>query len=224
MPSKLNSEFNYRYQVEGNTPWEKIKILKGFLEGRKHAVHLERVSEMKYEAKKAELEHAKQSNALAHVIMSIEAELFETSIYKETEKEAYELNRQEVQILEKLLAEMYEIVEPTRLPGYTDEQMFELNAANEFTAMIGKEIYAEIAANGRPSPAKVRNAMSNPHTFTALQNVGLLPEQMQYVEGAVNPLKIELVVTRFDQLGNSSAPSSLFLKNNEEDNTSEKSL
>ena len=32
MAQKFNSEFNYRYQVIGCTPWEKIKTLKGFLE------------------------------------------------------------------------------------------------------------------------------------------------------------------------------------------------
>ena len=29
MASKLNTEFNYRYQVIGDTPWERIKTLKG---------------------------------------------------------------------------------------------------------------------------------------------------------------------------------------------------
>ena len=29
MASKLNTEFNYRYQVIGDTPWEKIKTLYG---------------------------------------------------------------------------------------------------------------------------------------------------------------------------------------------------
>jgi len=73
------------------------------------------------------------------------------------------------------LAELYEIAE--RIPGYTDEQMFEANAANEFTVSIGKDIQAEIIVNGRPSPAKLRNAMSNPHTFAALQAVGLVPKE-----------------------------------------------
>jgi hypothetical protein len=41
MASNLNSEFNYRYQVIGNTPWEKLKTLKGFLVGRKRAAVLE---------------------------------------------------------------------------------------------------------------------------------------------------------------------------------------
>ena len=31
MAQKFNTEFNYRYQVIGNTPWEKIKTLKSDL-------------------------------------------------------------------------------------------------------------------------------------------------------------------------------------------------
>ncbi len=41
MASNLNSEFNYRYQVIGSTPWEKLKTLKGFLVGTKRAAVLE---------------------------------------------------------------------------------------------------------------------------------------------------------------------------------------
>ena len=71
--------------------------------------------------------------------------------------------------------------------------MFEANAANEFTVSIGREIQAEMIANGRPSPAKLRNAMSNPHTWNALKQVGLIPKKTQILEGNVDPkLKIEL--------------------------------
>jgi hypothetical protein len=199
MPVKLNTEFNYRYQVEGNTPWEKIKQLKGFLEGRKRAAALQKVSELKYQALLMEIEHLKASGALPYVILQREADLLETNSFKETEEEAFELNRQEIKIIEKVMAELYEIAEPTRIPGYTDEQMFEVNAANEFTAMIGKEIYAEMVANGRPSAAKVRNAMSNPYTLTALKKAGLLPSEMQFIEGSVDPQKIELKQTFFEQ-------------------------
>jgi len=75
---------------------------------------------------------------------------------------------------------------------YTDDEMFEANAANEFTVMIGKEIQAEIIATGRPSPAKLRNAMSNPHTFNALQRVGLIPKEAVLIEGNPDPQKIEI--------------------------------
>lgn len=192
MASKLNSEFNYRYQVMGETPWEKIKHLQNFLVGRKRAAALEKVSELKHLAKIAELKMAKENNALPHIILNLEAELIEIESVLEDQAQNFELNREEIKILEKLLQELYEIAEPTRIPGYTDEQMFEANAANEFTVMIGREIQAEIIANGRPSPAKIRNAMSNPYTFKALQKVGLIPNEAMMIEGNTDPLKIEL--------------------------------
>lgn len=197
MAAKLNSEFNYRYQVIGETPWEKIKQLQNFLEGRIRAAKLEEVSNLKYQAKLSELQMAKENNALPHVIMNLQAEILELESFLPAQTQSFELNRQEIKILEKLLAELFEIAEPTRLKHedgspYTDEEMFEANAANEFTVMIGKEIQAEIIANGRPSPAKLRNAMSNPHTFHALQQIGLVPANAVLLEGNADPLKIEL--------------------------------
>ena len=50
MASHLNSEFNYRYQVNGETPWEKLKQLQNFLESRKRAAALEKVADLKRRA------------------------------------------------------------------------------------------------------------------------------------------------------------------------------
>ena len=197
MAAKLNSEFNYRYQVMGETPWEKLKHLQNFYEGRVRASKLEKVAELKYKAKVFEYENAKMNGALPNVLMNLEAEILEMDSFDPAQRQGFELNRQEIAILEKLLAELYEIVEPTRMrhedgTPYTDEEMFEANAANEFTVMIGKEIQAEIIANGRPSPAKLKNAMSNPHTFHALQQIGFIPKEVVMLEGNADPLKIEL--------------------------------
>jgi hypothetical protein len=191
MPSKFNSEFNYRYLVNGETPWEKIKILKGFLEGRKRAACLEEVAAKKRLAKELELENCKNNNALPHVILNLEAELLESKSFDAGQEEAWELNREEIAFLENYLAEIYEVAEPTRIPGYSDEQMFEANSAYEFTVMLGKEIQAEIIANGRPSPAKLRNAMSNPYTFETLKRVGLIPNEAVLLDTTVtNPLEL----------------------------------
>jgi hypothetical protein len=194
MAQKFNTEFNYRYQVIGCTPWERIKTLKGFLEGRIRAMALEECGKLKYQAKLAKLKHLQNSgNGLEHEILELKAEILEAESHEATVKEAFELTRDEIKILKKLLKELYVIAEPTRIKGYTDEQMFEANAANEFTVAIGKEIQAEMIANGRPSPAKIRNAMSNPHTWNALKQVGLIPKQNKILEGNTNPkLKIEL--------------------------------
>ena len=195
MASKFNTEFNYRYQVIGNTPWEKIKTLQGFLEGRVRTVALEEISKLKYQAKVSELKHLIKENGLEHKILELKAEIMEIESFKTTEEEAFKLNQDEIKILNKLLKELFVIAEPTRIEGYTDEEMYEANAANEFTVNIGREIQAEMIANGRPSPAKLRNAMSNPYTWNALKSVGLIPKDTRILEGNVNPaLEITLKV------------------------------
>jgi len=194
MAQKFNTEFNYRYQVIGCTPWEKIKTLKGFLEGRIRAAALEEVGNLKHQAKLSKLNYLKNGGeGLEHEILELKAEILEADSQESTLKEAYELTQDEIKILKKLMKELYVIAEPTRIKGYTDEQMFEANAANEFTVNIGREIQAEMIANGRPSPAKLRNAMSNPHTWNALKQIGLIPKKTKILEGNINPqLKIEL--------------------------------
>lgn len=177
MATHLNSEFNYRHQVIGSTPWEKLKTLKGFLVGRKRAAVLEECAELKYQAKLAELEHLKNNSGLLHIILNLQAEIIELESHLDDQKHAFELNRTEIKILEKLIAELYIEVEPTRIANYTDDMMFEANANYEFTVTIGREIQAEIIANGRPSPAKLLNAMSNPQTLVALMSIGIVPKE-----------------------------------------------
>ena len=194
MAQKFNTEFNYRYQVIGNTPWEKIKTLKGFLEGRIRAAALEEVGNLKHQAKLSKLNYLKNGGeGLEHEILELKAEIMEAETHNETLKEAFELTQAEIKILKKLIKELYVIAEPTRIKDYTDEEMFEANAANEFTVDMGREIQSEMIANGRPSAARIRNAMSNPHTWNALKQVGLIPKQTKILEGNTNPqLKIEL--------------------------------
>jgi len=195
MASKLNTEFNYRYQVIGDTPWEKIKTLKGFLEGRIRAAALEEVSNLKDQAKAAKLKHLQNGgNGLEHEILELKAEILEDISHQPAAKEAFELNQKEIKILKKLLEELFVIAEPTRIPGYSDEEMYEANAANEFTVNIGREIQAEMICNGRPSPAKLKNAMSNPHTWNALKDIGLVPKETKILVGNINPNdKIKLI-------------------------------
>jgi len=105
MPVKFNTEFNYRYQVVGETVWEKIKTLQGFLEGRQRAQRLEEVGIIKGKAKRARLQYLIDNNAPEHEILEMEAECLEYEHFGDMSY-AYELNRQEIEILENLLKEM----------------------------------------------------------------------------------------------------------------------
>ncbi len=198
--AKLNTRFNYMYQVVGETPWERIKTLKGFLAGRKRAAAGEESAKMRIEAKRLELENAKL--VLPHVHMTIAAELHDMLADWELAKADYELNKAEIIILEELLDELYAIVEPTRVPGASDEEMFELNAANEFAAWCVRELQADIIANGRPSAARVRNALSNPYSFIAAKNLGLIPDGTTMLAVSADPARIN-----FEEIKNVEIPA-----------------
>jgi hypothetical protein len=196
MASNLNSEFNYRYQVIGSTPWEKIKTLQGFLVGRKRAAVLEEVAALKHQAKIEEINHLKTVPALPHILLNLQAELIEAESFLDDQKHAFELNRKEIKILEKLMNELYLEVEPTRLTHedgtpYTDDEMFEANANYEFTVTIGREIQAEMIVNGRPSPAKLLNAMSNPQTLEMLKGIGFVPQEAVLLTTKDVPLQLK---------------------------------
>jgi hypothetical protein len=133
MAARLNTEFNYRHQVIGNTPWEKLKTLQNFLVGRKRAAALEEVAELKYQAKLQELRHLTEINALPHVLLNLKAEIIEHESFLEDQENCFKLNQAEIKVLEKLIAELYAELEPTRLKHdngkpYTDDEMFEENA------------------------------------------------------------------------------------------------
>ena len=100
MASKFNSEFNYRYQVIGDTPWEKIKTLQGFLEGRVRAAALEEVGDLKNQAKVSKLKHLQNGgNGLEHEILELKAEILEAESHEATAKEAFELNKKKLKYL-----------------------------------------------------------------------------------------------------------------------------
>jgi len=182
MAARLNTEFNYRHQVIGNTPWEKLKTLQNFLVGRKRAAALEEVAELKYQAKLQELRHLTEINALPHVLLNLKAEIIEFESALDDQANCFKLNQAEIKVLEKLIAELYAELEPTRLKHdngepYTDDEMFEANSNYEFTVNVMREIQSEMIANGRPSPAKLLNAMSNPQSLAALKSIGVVPQE-----------------------------------------------
>ena len=177
MPERFNSEFNYKYQVMGCTPWEKIKTLKSFLEGRVRAAAGEEIGRLSHDALLAEMEYLNANDAPEHEQIKKRIEIMESESHRVILDEAFELNCKEIENLNKLLAECYEMAEPTRIEGYSDEEMFEVNAAHEFAVTTMREMQSEIVANGRPTPATVLHAMNNPHVLTAVLQSGLLPAE-----------------------------------------------
>lgn len=189
MADRLNSKFNYQYLVNGKTPWEKLKILKGFLQGRYRARDLEEVSRLKIQSKYTKFHELKFGNAPRSQILEIESELAELKSVIEDQSHAFKLNHEEIKDLEEIIAKLYEICEPTRIPGYSDDQMFEANAPLEFTVTIVQQLQSEIAAMGRPLPATLLNAMSTPMSLEAIKQLGIIPQETNLL-GAIDVVRL----------------------------------
>ena len=199
MASKYNSEFNYRFLVEGETIWAKIKTLQGFLEGRIRAKGLEEIGKLKLDAKREKLANAESTNASSWEIKTLKVELMEAENWLASENDGFRKNDEEIEILEKLLVEAFEIAEPTRINGFSDEQMWETNQANEYTLKVAKDMQSEIIANGRPSAMTVRQAMSAPETWEAVKKIGLVPDDCHLITGGNDPQKIILSLPEPDE-------------------------
>jgi len=199
MASKYNSEFNYRFLVEGETIWAKIKTLQGFLEGRIRAKGLEEIGKLKLEAKREEYENSEKTKSPSWIVKKLKVELMEAENWIASENDGFCKNNEEIEILEKLLAEAFEIAEPTRINGHSDEQMWEANQANEYTVKVAKDIQSEIIANGRPSAMTVRQAMSAPETWEAVKQIGLVPNDCHLITGSNDPQKITLSLPKPDE-------------------------
>ena len=87
--ARLNTKFNYLTQIEGNTVWERIKTLQGFIEGRKRAMALKEVNKLESEAMEAQLEDARANKPIWEV-KRLEAKKVEWDSVQEQLKKDWE--------------------------------------------------------------------------------------------------------------------------------------
>jgi hypothetical protein len=164
--ARLNSTFNYKYQVEGETIWGRLNILDGFIEGRKRALALREKNKLETEALGEELEDSK-TNKPSWEYKRLLAKKVEWDSVQEQLNKDFELAEIELKELKELYKNLELQAESTRLTHtdgtpYTNYEMYEANAEFEFVAGLTKEVQAQILVSGRPSVATVRNLLRCP--------------------------------------------------------------
>jgi len=183
--ARFNSTFNYITQVQGETIWERIKTLKGFLNGRKRAVKIQEKTKLEKLALEKEIQNAIDTNQPEWEVLRLKSKLIDFTCWEDENKELMEETYAEIKALEKLLAELYSQVERyTHEDGtpYTDDEMFEANSETEFLAMAIKEIQADILATGRPNQMHIRWLMRTPKGVEMLKQIpGLNAENMRFM-------------------------------------------
>lgn len=159
MASRVNSDFAYINLINGETVWERLRIVRNFLEDRKIAKTLQKTQKKKREALEAKIEEA----TLRSAKLMAEAELEEFDAHEEQMTDGYQKLDDELKFLTEYEKELALIAEQTRVPGTSDDEMYQINMHSEVVMRNLRKIETErVAGILGCSPSTADEAMKVP--------------------------------------------------------------
>ena len=179
--SQLNRNASYLYIVDGYTIWERLRVIRNFLEDRKQSLEVSKAKQKDTAKKKETLD--KDSFEYAEI------EIFEPQT-----KRLIEECENEIAFLAELETKLSVEAEKTRIDGKTDDEMYEFNYFNELVQIQLMDVKSEIMALGHVSPNTMKTLLRNPNTMQEAVKLGLLNKQVLELARKVNeatPLLLE---------------------------------
>ena len=163
--AQSNHNASYLTVVDGITIWERLRVIRNFLQDRRIAVRL------------AKLNNEKQQEKIDCGLLD-KWEIKEIEIYKEQTDANLKNAEDEIKFLEQLESKLAEQAELTRIQGKSDDEMYEINYFEELVQVQLLKAQSEIMSSGQISPDTMKTLLLNPRTFHSAVEVGLLPEQI----------------------------------------------
>lgn len=157
---QLNRNAAYIYDVDGHTPWERLRVIRSFLKDRRRALAL---AELAITEERANVEKDPSSFSSRRALLE-----------QEFSRSDLEDCRREIAFLEGLERELIEVTEPTRVAGATDEEMYELNFFNEVVERDVFKVKVDLAALNHVQPSTMQSVLRNPRTIERLEQEKLL--------------------------------------------------
>lgn len=145
MASRVNSDFAYINLINGETVWERLRIVRNFIEDRKIAKKLQVTQEKKRRALLAEIDEA-TATGLQSAILHAEVKLEEFDAHAEQQADGYQKLDEELEFLTNYEKELAQIAEQTRIPGTTDDEMYQINMSTEVVMRNLRKIETERVA------------------------------------------------------------------------------
>lgn len=183
MASQLNHNAAYLYAVEGITVWERLRVIRNFLEDRRLAYNLALLNKEKTEYEISQLTDSIEDSF----------KLREIELYKPQSEDGIKKCKDEIQFLEELEKQLIEKAEPLRVTGKTDDEMYEINFYNETIVRLVRKAHGEIISIGRISPETLENLFKCPPALEVLHTQGIIDyEQIVSLENQVKDIKKEI--------------------------------
>lgn len=139
--SRMNRNASYIYVVDGETVWERLRVIRGFLEERKIVYAVNKLGQE------------------AHNVDKTSREYKEALIRKPQHDKLMQECLEEIAFLEDFESKLALEAESTRIPGKSDDEMYELNFFTEMKLRLVKDAQAELISVGHISPAVMKSLL-----------------------------------------------------------------
>jgi hypothetical protein len=174
--SRLNRDANYIYVVDGETVWERLRVIRGFLEDRRLAYEINKLSEEK-----------------VNLLDKDSYDYREYLLRKPQQDKIMQECLEEIVFLEEFEHKLTVEAEKTRIPGKSDDEMYEINFFDEMKVRLMKEAQSELISIGQISPTTMKSLLRCKPALEGCVELGMLNNEI------FKQINIPLLGTRMDQ-------------------------
>lgn len=159
--SRLNRNANYIYVVDGETVWERLRVIRTFLEERKTALAINELNQEKLDR-----------------LDKTSFEYREYLILKPQQDKLLEECLEEIKFLEDFEAKLAVEAEKQRIPGKTDDEMYELNFFEEMRVRLVKDAQSEMISMGQILPQTMKALLRHKPALESCVQLGMLAKEV----------------------------------------------
>jgi len=159
--SRVNHNAQYIYEIDGETIWEKLRVIRNMLNDRKRSLALANLN-------KEEM-LLKDKNSFEYKKYLIDKE-HQDELIKDCENE--------IEFLTEFESYLAKEAEKTRIPGKTDDEMYEINFYLELQTRLVRRAQAQIISHGRIEVETLQRILKNPSALKVCIDTGLLSAEV----------------------------------------------
>ena len=167
--AQLNRNVNYINTVDGITIWERLRVIRGFLEDRRLALKVGELELEKFKQKQKDLEVNKANYSIDEYF-----EVQEVLLLRPQSAANLLDAKREIKFLEDFEKTIAAKAEETRVPGKTDEDMYEINYFEELIQIHLLKVQSQLMATGRIDADMMRTLILNKASLDRAIGLGLL--------------------------------------------------
>jgi len=157
--ARVNHNANYLFDVDGETVWEKLRVIRGMLADRELTLKMTDLNKEEFDKKEHDHSSFEYKKYLVH---------------KDFNDDLVQDLKNEIQFLKEFTAFLEQEAEKTRIPGKTDDEMYEINFFEEMRVRLVRKAQAQVISGGRINEELMLRLMKNKSALNTCIEQGLL--------------------------------------------------